>query len=78
MEIEIISTAIIAGLIIYNLKISREHCTAIHHIENHLGLKDGRKVKWMEDLATLGVILSAIIVPISTIAMLKVHNANKN
>jgi hypothetical protein len=31
----------------------------------------------MEDLATLGVILSAIIVPISTIAMLKVHNANK-
>jgi hypothetical protein len=45
MEIEIISTAIIAGLILYNLKISREHCTAIHHIENHLGLKDGRKVK---------------------------------
>jgi len=32
----------------------------------------------MEDLATLGVILSAIIVPISTIAMLKVHNENKN
>ena len=31
----------------------------------------------MVDLATLGVILAAIIVPISTIAMLKVHNANK-
>jgi len=31
----------------------------------------------MEDLSTLGVILAALIVPISTIAMLKVHNANK-
>jgi len=31
----------------------------------------------MVDLATLGVILAALIVPISTIAMLKVHNANK-
>jgi hypothetical protein len=29
------------------------------------------------ELSTLGVILAAIIVPISTIAMLKVHNANK-
>lgn len=29
------------------------------------------------ELATLGVILAAVIVPISTIAMLKVHNANK-
>lgn len=28
-------------------------------------------------LATLGILLAAIIVPISTIAMLKVHNANK-
>jgi len=31
----------------------------------------------MVDLATLGVILAALILPISTIAMLKVHNANK-
>jgi hypothetical protein len=29
------------------------------------------------ELSTLGVLLAAIIVPISTIAMLKVHNANK-
>jgi len=29
------------------------------------------------ELATLGVILAAVIVPVSTIAMLKVHNANK-
>lgn len=28
-------------------------------------------------LATLGILLASIIVPISTIAMLKVHNANK-
>ena len=31
----------------------------------------------MVDLATLGVILAALIVPISTLALLKVHNANK-
>jgi len=30
----------------------------------------------MADIAVLGVILAAIIVPISTIAMLKVHNTN--
>jgi hypothetical protein len=29
------------------------------------------------ELSTLGILLAAIIVPISTIAMLKVHNANK-
>jgi len=29
------------------------------------------------EIAVLGVILAGIIVPISTIAMLKVHNANK-
>jgi len=31
----------------------------------------------MEELATLGILLAAIITPITTIAMLKVHNANK-
>ena len=31
----------------------------------------------MEQLATLGILLAAIITPITTIAMLKVHNANK-
>ena len=29
------------------------------------------------DIGIIGVILAAIIPPISTIAMLKVHNANK-
>jgi hypothetical protein len=29
------------------------------------------------DIGIIGVILAAIITPISTIAMLKVHNANK-
>ena len=29
------------------------------------------------ELATLGILLAAVVVPISTIAMLKVHNANK-
>ena len=29
------------------------------------------------DIGIIGVILAAIIKPISTIAMLKVHNANK-
>ena len=29
------------------------------------------------NLATLGILLAAIVVPISTIAMLKVFNANK-
>tara|TARA_R110000772_G_C13212750_1_gene431115 strand:- start:123 stop:224 length:102 start_codon:yes stop_codon:yes gene_type:complete len=28
-------------------------------------------------LATLGLLLAAIITPISTIALLKIHNANK-
>ena len=31
----------------------------------------------MESLATLGLLLAAIITPISTIALLKIHNANK-
>ena len=29
------------------------------------------------ELATLGLLLAAIITPISTIALLKIHNANK-
>jgi hypothetical protein len=45
MEIELITTAIISGLIIYNLKISREHCKSIHHIENHLDLNDSEVKK---------------------------------
>ncbi len=30
------------------------------------------------DLATLGLLLAAIVTPISTIALLKIHNNNKN
>jgi len=29
------------------------------------------------ELSTLGLLLAAIITPISTIALLKIHNANK-
>ena len=29
------------------------------------------------ELATLGLLLAAIVTPISTIALLKIHNANK-
>jgi len=36
---EIAGFSVIIGLILWNLKLNREHCKSIHHIEKHLGLK---------------------------------------
>ncbi len=39
MEFEIAGFSVLVGLILWNLKLNREHCRSIHHIEKKLGIE---------------------------------------